>query len=263
MWKKRLLSLLTVGLLVGGIVVYTQVTIDAEVNEKTIFMTKVDIPPRTEITKDMLTTHNVPARAIPPNAITNPDEILGKWTVSGYGLSKNSYIFDNKIVEKKDLPDAGLLELKEGEVAVPLLVDLETSLGNSIIPNTNVDLYFRNVISDGKEQLALLGPLASNIRVVAVKDSQATNVFDTEGSLNEANTQDITKAQSTTMAKIYIFAVPTELGELINKGKLLGEVFPVATGQTYDTDLEVTSTENEVINYIQETSYKGTAEKGE
>ena len=258
MWKKRLLSLLTVGLLVGGIVMYTQVTIDAEVNEKTVIVTKVDIPPRTQITEDMLSTHSVPSRAIPLNAITDPDEIVGKWTVSGYGISKNSFVYEDKIVEQKDLPDAGLLELKEGEVAVPLLVDLETSLGNSIIPNTNVDLYFRNVIYDGKEQKALLGPLASNIRVVAVKDSQASNVFDIEGGLSqEGKPKDITKSESTTLAKIYIFAVPTELGELINKGKLLGEVFPVATGQTYETGLEVTSTENEVVDYIQQVSYEG------
>lgn len=260
-WKKRLLSIITVVLLIGVITAYTKITINAEVNEKTVFVTKMDIPPRTQITEEMLVKHTIPSRAIPLNSITDPDEIVGKWTVTGYGISKNSFIFKDKIVEQSELPDAGLLELKEGEIAVPLLVDLETSLGNSIIPNTNIDLYFRDVIYDENNPKAMLGTLAENIRVIAVKDSQATNVFDTKGNLDEANSQDITTTESTTLAKIYIFAVPTELGELINKGKLLGEVFPVATGLTYKKDIEVNASENEIVDYINQATF--TKEKEE
>ena len=256
LWKKRLLSILIVLALVLGIITYTKISINAEVNEKTVVVTKVDIPPRTKITKDMLTTHTVPSRGIPLNAVTNPKDIIGKWTIPGYGISKNSFIYEEKIVKQDKLPDAGLLKLKENEVAVPLLVDLESSLGNSIIPDTYIDLYFRNVLKDKDQAKALYGKLASQIRVVAVKDAQAANVFDTEAYSKGEEQEETNKAES--MAKIYIFAVPPEIGDLINKAKLLGEVIPVSTGKSYDSSEEELTVveENEVIDYIEFASYK-------
>jgi len=249
-WRKRLTSVGIVIVLVGSIFLYNKLTIKNELNEITVVVAKEKIPPRTKITKDMLTTITEPARGVPPNAVADPNKVIGKWTVSGYGFSKNSYIFDGLIVEQSELPDAALLELKEGEVAIPLLVDLETSLGNSIIPKSKVDLYFQSVVSEENEQKALLGKLASNVRVISVKDSQASNVFDEEGYLDENNKRDATKAETSTLAKIYIFAVPEELGKLVNKAKLLGQVFPVATGSTYKEGAEVAVSNDEVISYI-------------
>lgn len=263
LWKKRLISILTVFALVAAIMLYTKVTINAEVNETKVIVTKIDIPPRTLITEDMLTIHSVPSRAVPLNAILKEDEIIGKWTVSGYGIPKNSFVYQDKIVEQSELPDAGLLELNEDEIAIPLLVDLETSLGNSIIPDSHIDLYFRTVIFEESNPKALYGKLASHIRVVSVKDSQASNVFTEEGYENNQQKHDATKAKSQTMAKIYIFAVPKELGDLINKAKMLGEVVPIATGLTYKTDLETTTDENEVVKYIQNATFVPTEEANE
>lgn len=262
-WRKRIISLVTVFALILGIVMYTKVTINAEVNETEVYVTKTDIPPRTLITKDMITKHSVPSRAVPLNAVLKPDEILGKWTVAGYGIASNSFIYEDKIVEQKELPDAGVLELKEGEVAIPLLVDLESSLGNSIIPDTSIDLYFKNLLydEDKNDPKALFGVLASNIRVVAVKDAQAANVFNTEGYTN-GEKQDVTKPKSETssLAKIYIFAVPEEIGNLINRAKLLGEVLPIATGNTYQSDLEVITDRNDVVKYIERSTFTNDSE---
>ncbi len=64
----------------------------------------------------------------------------------GSPLQKIVISLKNKVVKKEELPDSAILNLKDGEVAFPLLVDLETSSGNSIIPNTYVDLYFKQVV---------------------------------------------------------------------------------------------------------------------
>lgn len=259
-WKKRLVSMLLVIVLIASILIYTKTTINAEVNETVVYVTKTDIPPRTKITEEMVVKHTLPSRGIPLNAVTELDEIVGKWTISGYGIAANSFIYENKIVKQKELPDAGLLELKDGEIAVPLLVDLETSLGNSIVPNSNVDLYFKKSLADeDNQELAMLGVLASNIRVVAVKDSTASNVFDSTGQVDSTESNNVTNSSSNELAKIYIFAVPKELGELIVKGKMLGEVFPVATGETYKSDLEVESTNNEVVEYLNTSTYMSEA----
>lgn len=257
LWKKRLLSLVTVLALILIIFTYTKFTISAEIDEKEIVVTKVDIPPRTLITEDMLETIVVPSRGIPNNTWINAEDVIGQYTVAGYGISKHSFIYKEKLVTQNQMPDAGILELKENEVAFPLLVDLETSLGNSIIPDSNVDLYFRTLLKgeSSNESKAIYGKLASQVRVVAVKDADASNVFDPEGYQN-GEEQNVTKEQKLALAKIYIFAIPQELNETINKAKLLGDIVPIATGKSYSKSTETKIEENKVIEYIQNSSFE-------
>lgn len=256
-WKRRIISVLTVVLLISAILLYTNFRIKAEVNETQVVVTKVDIPPRTEITKDMLTTITVPMQGIPTNAYKTEKDIVGKWTVAGYGISSNSFVYEEKIVEKSELPDAGILALNEDEVAFPLLVDLETSLGNSIIPNSSVDLYFRSLVDDEEDSKtkAMYGKLASQVRVVAVKDSDASNVFDPEG-YNQGKKQSHTNNEQNSLAKIYIFAIPKELNDLINKAKLLGDIVPIATSESYKEGEKATTEKNEIVKYIEGNTYK-------
>ncbi len=67
--------------------------------------------------------------------------------------------------------------MKDGEVAFPLLVDLETSSGNSIIPNTYVDLYFKQVVKEGDNEKVVFGGLFQRVRVTAAKDSNTEDAF--------------------------------------------------------------------------------------
>ncbi|MFS0783373.1 hypothetical protein [Bacillus sp. 1P06AnD] len=259
-WKKRIVALLTVIVLVCSILIFTKVRINAEMNEKPIVVSKIDIPPRTEITEDMLETIVVPTKSVPSNAASEAKDIIGTWTKAGYGIPAHSYIYDNKVTVQDKMPDAGILELKEGEVAFPLLVDLETSLGNSIIPDTKVDLYFRSLLKDEDSDKALYGKLASQVRVVSVKNADAANVFDpdeySKGTSKEADGSNKANFQTeeNSMAKIYIFAVPSSLNELLNKAKLLGEIVPIATGKQSKKDL--TDDLNDVKAYIYTSSYK-------
>ncbi|PIJ95817.1 hypothetical protein [Lysinibacillus sphaericus] len=259
--KKRITMLVLVITLVSCLVLYTKVTTKAELDEKTIYVTANEIPPRSLITEDDIKEIKLPARSIPNGVQTKKKDIVGKWTAQGYGLSANSFVYKDKIVEQSQLPDAALLELEDGEVGIPLLVDLETSYANSIIPNTKLDLNFRTSVSQGDQQKVLLGELVKNARVIAVKDSQATNVFTIEGDKNnKENTKDVSRANSSNLAKIYIFAVPAELEQIVNKAKYIGEVYPVATGHTYDQNAEVVIPQNEVIEYLNSVSYKGDIE---
>ena len=248
---KKLTALFLVLSLVFGIVFYTKFRIDAEVNAIPVVYTTKEIPARTEITEDMVSVRNVPSDGVPPNAVTDPEKVIGKWTVSGFGIPKNSMMYDEKILSKEQLPDSAILNLKENEVAFPLLVDLETSLGNSIIPNANVDLYFRSKKDNTKDEPVMYGRLGANVRVVAVKDAQASNVFQNEGKQDESQREGSEVNAEPSLASIYIFAVPSELNEILNKAKLIGDVVPVATSEAYDPDgsEEMLSSE-EVLMFI-------------
>ncbi|MED3677049.1 MULTISPECIES: Flp pilus assembly protein CpaB [Bacillati] len=256
-WKKRIVAIGTAVVLVVFIVAFVKISVSAEVNETAVYVTKSDIPPRTEITQDMLEKITVPSQGIPADAIKSEKDIVGKWTVAGYGIPSHSFLYKDKVVSKSDMPDSGILELQKNEVAFPLLVDLETSLGNSIIPDSKVDLYFKSSIKDDdSNSKALYGKLASQVRVVAVKDADASNVFDPEGyKQGEEQTSSVTKKNQKSLAKIYIFALPKDLNDLVNKAKLIGDIVPIATGHSYDAETKTTSDQNAVVDYINDSTY--------
>lgn len=260
--KKLAITLAASVGLVVAIVGYESYAVSSKVNLQKVYFTKVDIPPRTKITKDMLQVREVSNNSIPPNAIKNTNDIVGKYTVNGFGLAENSYVFKDKVVSKDELPDAAILNLKPSEVAFPLLVDIETSSGNSIIPESHVDLYFKGTVKDKDEkgevvEKPIFGRIAKHVRVTAVKDSNAANVFDPATINVEGSYQDSLKeeAKNRPMAKIYTFAVNEEENTLLNQGTLIGKIIPVASGTAYKTNVEKTADE-QIVKWIQKQSYK-------
>jgi len=222
--------------------------VNKEINPVKVYFSANEIPEGTEITEKMLNYVEVPAAAIPPNVITSEDEIVGKYVKYGYTIPVNSYFFSDVVLTENDMPNSSVLKLNEGEYAFPLIVDLETSLGNGIVPDTRVDLAFRttvyNPVTDKEEPL--VGIIAENVRVTSVKDNNAESVFSKDGNGKEQKAQ--------TLTKLYTFAVDAELNELLNKAILLGGVRPIAKGETSDS--ETTMSMNEVITWIENNSYK-------
>lgn len=235
--RKKIIALLSVIILILSIVGYTKWKVNAEIDPITVYYTKQDIPPRTQITEEMIYERSVSSVAIPPEAATKKEKILGKWTVPGYGYNKNSLIYTNKLITSDAMPDAGTSSLKENEVTFPLIVDIESSLGNSILPETEVDLYFKGftteLVNDKEVKKAIYGKVAEKVRVTSVKDSNATNVF-TEEIYTEKLEEDTSSTDGTKipMANILVFAVKEEQNLILNKGKIIGEIVPVVAGKT-------------------------------
>ncbi|MEE2016090.1 SAF domain-containing protein, partial [Bacillus thuringiensis] len=128
--KKQIAAVGLAAATVAGIYGYNHFAVENAVKPTKIVVAAKDIPAHTEIKEDMLVERTLPGDAIPPNALrVNKKEVVGKWTNDGQPITENSYLFKNKVVKKEDLPDSSILNLKDGEVAFPLLVDLETSSG--------------------------------------------------------------------------------------------------------------------------------------
>lgn len=62
---------------------------------------------------------------------------------------------------------------------------METSSGNSIIPNTYVDLYFKQVVKEGDNEKVVFGGLFQRVRVTAAKDSNTEDAFVLEKKKNQ------------------------------------------------------------------------------
>lgn len=264
--KKQIIAVSLSVSVVIGIVAFVNWQVSAEINLTDAYFSKSDIPPRTQITEDMIHVREVSSDSLPPNAITEKEDIVGHWTVPGYGLTGNSYFYKSKITKTENMPDAGVLELEEDEVAYPLLVDIKSSIGNSIVPNSYVDLYFKGnyEYEDENGQVVkepIYGKIADHIRVTAVKDSNAMNVFTADDYTNkegeEVKSNELTEEQRE-LAKLYVFAVDEELNSVLNKGEMLGQIVPVSTGEAYEENIEsnIMKTKiNDMVKWVEKHSY--------
>lgn len=227
--------------------------VNKEVSPVTAYYSIDEIAAGTLITEDLINSREVPAAALPPNVIKNKEDIVGKYTLYGFGIPANSYFYDDKVLAKEDMPNSSVLKLKDGEFAFPLLVDLETSLGNGIVPDTKVNLAFRGFVvnEETNEQRPIYGIIAEDILVTSVKDNNAGAVFN-EDSKNKKNAEQ-------TLTKLFTFAVDPNLNDILNKAILLGEVRPVAKGKNSpppnasEDDRNYFSTED-MVNWIESQS---------
>ncbi|MEX3623654.1 SAF domain-containing protein [Viridibacillus arvi] len=252
---RKVLALIVAAIAVVAVYFYTETTIQSEVSPTAAVVAIQDIPPHTEITKEMVIVREVPERALPSDHIiaSSLDQVVGKWTVEGYGIASKGFINTKKILPKEELPDSGLLELKKGEYAFSTSVDLGTSHGNTIRPGTKVDLYLaadfnkkqltENMLkSQGwddsskflDDSVYYFGRTVVEARVVEVKDNQGKKVFT---SADYTDAPDGTKAKSNNsqkIAKLYTLAVDLEDLQLLNKASMFGKIIPVVSGTSYN-----------------------------
>lgn len=251
----KIITVVSLATVVGfGFSFGTQWEVDRQIAPVEAYFTTGEIAAGTEITEDMLSPRSITSKAIPPNAILDKGEIIGKIVKNGYTVPPNSYFYSEVLSTENDMPNSSVLKLKEGEYAFPLLVDLETSLGNGILPDSKVDLAFRTTIDNGNgEEKVVYGVFATDVRVTSVKDSNAIAVFKDEAGSNVTSNNE---KKSESMSKLYTFAVSEELNDLLSKADKLGEIRPVAKGQTNETTTAETAiSQNDVVDYILENSY--------
>lgn len=135
------------------------------------------IGPRTKITNEMIGYMDINQSAIKGDVLTNVNtQIIGMYTNVNCMIPSGSLFYSGTIVKEEELPDAFLLNLKEGEVAYDFDVSMKTTYGNSMYPGNYVDVYFRYQDENGNKNI---GKLVENVEILAVKDSSGRAVFET------------------------------------------------------------------------------------
>ncbi|PEB54649.1 Flp pilus assembly protein CpaB [Bacillus sp. AFS098217] len=259
--KKKIVAVGLAAATVAGIYGYNYYSVEKAVKPTKIVLAAGDIPAHTEIKDEMLVERTIPGDAIPPNALTvKKSDVIGKWTTDGQPVTKNSYLFKDKVVKKEELPDSAILNLKSGEVAFPLLVDIETSSGNSIIPDTYVDLYFKQTVKNGDNEKVVFGGLFQRVRVTAAKDANTEDAFK-EDKKDEKKEKD--PNQKPKVTRLYTLAVTPEQLQYLNRAKSIGDVVPVAVGKKEEAkrkdvqlanDFSVISDQKNILEYIEKNS---------
>ncbi len=203
----------------------------------------VDITSRTQITEDMISWTQVNQSALKGNVLINTShDIVGHYVNVGSMIPAGSFFFANVVIEKKELPDSFLIDIKDGMVAYNFRVDVETTYGNSMYPGNYVDVYFKGV-EGGK---VMLGKLLENVEILAVKDSSGNPVFET-------STEERTPSQ-------IIFSVTDEMHKLLRKAEYIqdAELILVPTNVSYEANdgetIDTIITSDYIKNYIEQRS---------
>lgn len=195
-----------------------------------------DIQPRTLITADMVSTVDIAPIMLNDKVITSTALVVGKYSNYNTMIPEGSLFFNGVVVNKEDLPNASLVNVKEGEVVFPFPVDMDLTYGNSMMPNTLVDIYMKATDDDGK---VMVGKLLSNVEILAVKDAEGRNVFENTAEAREP-------------AYLY-FGFKQNVFLLMKKATYLYDVelFPVPMGQKVNVESSTQVSTEQLKNYIE------------
>lgn len=175
------------------------------------------IQPRTQITAAMITTIEVPNIAVVENVYTNSNIIIGMYSNVNTVIPKGSMFYIEALITKSELPDSAFFDIDDDQIPYMFPVTLETTYGNSIYPGSKIDIYMKAEDTDNK---VMFGKLLADVIVVAVKDTQGSDVF-------EDSSEDRTPAY-------LIFGLSDDIHVLLRKASYLSgvDLIPVPHGGT-------------------------------
>ena len=174
--NKNTVTILGVVVILGLLYFAYNYTVNNAVQPVQIPVAAKTIQPRTEITRDLITTISVPSIAAQKGSvIRSVAQLTGKYTNVNALIPEGSMFYKQMIVEKSELPDSGFTEVKDGEIPVQFKVNMESTYGNSVYPGNKIDIYMK---AENELKQVMLGKLFENIEVLAVKDSEGKHVFE-------------------------------------------------------------------------------------
>ena len=233
-----------IGVVVGIAVLYFGYNwrVNQAVQPVTVPCAKEEIPGNTLITTNMLRPNGckVPKALVDqtPELVRINSEVIGKYVSWDTTIPEGSLIYKRQLKIAAEMPNAMLRDIPEGYTVFALPVTLNSTFGNSIMPENFIDLYFKALDDNG---LIIFGRFIESIQVLAVKDQQGHHVF---------------SSASRGIPSELVFAVPDEYHDLLMRARFIRsnniEILPVPRNASYSEnpgETQITSTEiREFIN---------------
>lgn len=168
-----------------------------------------EIPPQTEITREDVTYTQVAGSMVSSDVVTASNDIIGKYTKVNVTVPQGSVFYANWLANAEDIPGNWIeqLDYEAGELGYYMDVDMNSTLGNSVLPDTYIDIYMKAPDENGT---IMFGKLMKNVKVLVVHDSNGKNVFRST-------------TETSSPAKIG-FAVNQDMYTLLWKIKYLSEI---------------------------------------
>ncbi len=194
------------------------------------------INPQTRITADDIVYQQVASSMVSENAIRYSNQIIDKYTNYNVTIPEGSMFYSEWLAEGANIPGNWIeqLDRASGELGFYMSVNITSTLGNSVLPNSYIDIYMKATDENGT---IIFGKLMKNVKVLVVHDGNGKNVF--EDSLNIG-----------TPSKIG-FAVNQDMYMLLKKAEYLNlELVLAPRGSTVPTENYVIVTSATLRDYI-------------
>ena len=135
----------------------------------------------TEITSEDVTYKQVANSMLNDNVIRNSASIIGKYTTVGVTVPEGSPFYNEWVADADNVPGNWIEQLNydEGELGYYMSVDVVSTLANSVLPNTYIDIYMKATDENGT---VMFGKLMKNVKVLVTHDSSGKNAFASDGS---------------------------------------------------------------------------------
>jgi len=170
--------LILMGLLIGfGGYILNENKIENQVKTAEVIIAKVDIPPHTKITKDMLAITEKPLSEISEDTVKDASEITFDDAFSGqFGFLANAPIRTTNVTTAANSPFGSVLNLPKGMVEIGIKSDLILSTGSHVKPGTLVDAYAAVTDAQTNEVREVVDKDLKALLVKSVLNSEATEI---------------------------------------------------------------------------------------
>ncbi len=164
------------------------------------------IPARTQITNEMVTTTKVLTSQVNNTTMySDCSDVVGKYASYAAEIPESSYFYKIAVLNEEEMPNSSFEDIPDGHTLYNMGVTFDTTYANSIFPGDYIDLYVR---TEDEQGLLVYGKFIQSIKVLAVKDDEGQNVFETT-------------IEKRTPSQL-LFSVPDDLYLLLKKAEFLG-----------------------------------------
>ena len=171
-----ILVIAALGLLFWG---YTY-TIKQETKPISIPVAAKQINPRTLITREDITYASVPEKMIKGDVVRNSIELLNeknpKYTNINVTIPEGSMFYREWLTTADKVPGnwIELLDRDAGELGYYMSVSVSSTLGNSVLPDSYIDIYMK---ANDENGTVMIGKLLENVKVLVVHDGSGNDIF--------------------------------------------------------------------------------------
>lgn len=129
-----------------------------------------------EITNDDISYKKISRIVVDENVLTDASNIVGKYTNVGVTIPEGSVFYSDWLITKDNVPGKWIenVDFANGEEAYYFNTDTVKTLGNSVLPDSYIDIYMK---AEDENNNMMVGKLLENVKVLVVHDGNGKNVF--------------------------------------------------------------------------------------
>ena len=174
--NKNVVTILLVIVILGVLYYGYSSSIDKKTNPVNVPVAAREIPSQTKITNDDVKIVKIAGSMLNTNVIRNINFVVDKYTKVNVTIPEGSVFYTDWLDDANNIPGNWIeqLDYEAGELGYYMSVDVESTLGNSVLPGTYIDIYMKATDDTGK---IMFGKLLKNVKVLVVHDSNGENVF--------------------------------------------------------------------------------------